>query len=110
MGGGVGIFEQERGVGTAYCGRLDGFTKPNQQLRRDLKQIAALLKWSGVDFMQVAVRLSEAGLEGDARILTKIAASFQKTEDTLAEYAEEVKAGRISRVREQRISIAEGEG
>ncbi|MNN60760.1 hypothetical protein D3C81_1759620 [compost metagenome] len=28
-------------------------TKPNQDLRRDLKQAAALLKWSGVDLLQV---------------------------------------------------------
>lgn len=37
--------------------------KPNQQLRRDLKDAAALLKWSGVDLMQAAVRLSETGQE-----------------------------------------------
>lgn len=72
-------------------------TKPNQQLRRDLKEVAALLKWSGVDIMQVATRLSEAGLEDDARSLMKIAASFQEVEDRLAGYAEEVKAGRIVR-------------
>lgn len=44
-------------------------TKPNQQLRRDLKEAAALLKWAGVDLMQAAVRLSEAGQEGEAREL-----------------------------------------
>lgn len=36
-------------------------TKSNQQLRRDLKEAAALLKWSGVDLMQAAVRISNAG-------------------------------------------------
>jgi len=45
-----------------------GFTKPNQEPRRDLKEAAALLKWSGFDIMQVATRLSEAGLEEDTRI------------------------------------------
>lgn len=50
-------------------------TKPNQKLLRDLKEAAALLKWSGVDIMQVATRLSEAGLEDDAGNLMKIAAS-----------------------------------
>lgn len=48
-------------------------TKPNQELRRDLKEAAALLKWSGVDIKQVTAPLSEAGLEGSARILVKIA-------------------------------------
>jgi len=38
-------------------------TKPSQQLRRDLKEVAALLKWSGVDLTGMAVRLSELGLE-----------------------------------------------
>lgn len=31
-------------------------TKPNQQLRRDLKEAAALLKWSAVDLMIVLFR------------------------------------------------------
>ncbi|WP_404941616.1 hypothetical protein [Pseudomonas danubii] len=66
-------------------------TEPTQQLRRDLKEAAALLKWSGVDIMQVATRLSEAGLEDDARNLMKIAASFQEVEDRLAGYAQKVK-------------------
>ena len=72
-------------------------TKPNQQLRRDLKEAAALLKWSGVDLMQAAVRLSEAGQEDDAKELVRIAMRFQAVEDLMAGYADEVKAGRIVR-------------
>lgn len=71
--------------------------KPNQQLRRDLKEAAALLKWSGVDLMKIAVRLSEAGFEADARELLTIMASYQDVEDKLAGYAEEVTAGQITR-------------
>lgn len=71
-------------------------TKPNQELRRDLKEAAALLKWSGVDIMQVATCLSEAGLEDDAKKLMKIALSFQEAEDKLTGYAGEVKARRIA--------------
>lgn len=71
--------------------------KPNQQLRRDLKEAAALLKWSGVDLMQSAVRLSESGREDEAKELLRIAASYQATEDKLAGYAEEVTTGRIKR-------------
>ncbi|WDH25012.1 hypothetical protein [Pseudomonas chlororaphis] len=70
-------------------------TKPNQQLRRDLKEVAALLKWSGVDLMKMAIRLSEAGFETDARELLAIIASFPDAEDKLSAYADEVKAGRI---------------
>jgi len=75
-----------------------GLTKPNQQLRRDLKEVAALLKWSGVDLMQAAARLSEAGQVGDAKHLLRIAASFQSVEDRLAGYADEVKNKLIVRV------------
>lgn len=74
-------------------------TKPNQQLRRDLKEAAAYLKWSGVDLMQSAVRLSESGHEDEAKELLRIAASYQEVEDRLAGYADEVKAGRIVRER-----------
>jgi len=72
-------------------------TKPNQQLRRDLKEAAALLKWSGVDLMKMAIRLSEAGFEGDARELARIIESFPESEDKLAGCAEEVKAGHAIR-------------
>ena len=76
-------------------------TKPNQDLRRDLKQAASLLKWSGVDLLQAARKLSEAGQEDDAQELLKIAMSFQEVEDKLAGYAEEVKAGTISRSKDK---------
>lgn len=75
-------------------------TKPNQQLRRDLKEAAALLKWSGVDLMKMAIRLSDAGFESDARELLTIIGSFPDAEDRLAGYADEVKAGQITRARQ----------
>jgi hypothetical protein len=56
-------------------------TKPNQQLRRDLKEAAALLKWSGVDLFVFAKRLLAAGDEQGANDLMKIALSFQDVED-----------------------------
>lgn len=76
-------------------------TNPNQQLRRDLKEAAALLKWSGVDLMQAAVKLSESGQEDEAQEMIRIATRFQAVEDLMAGYADEVKAGRISRAAEQ---------
>ena len=77
-------------------------TKPNQQLRRDLKESAALLKWSGVDLFVFAKRLLAAGDEQGANDLMKIALSLQEAEDKLAGYADEVKAGRINRAADQR--------
>ncbi|MEN5148614.1 hypothetical protein [Pseudomonas orientalis] len=63
--------------------------------RRDLKEAAALLKWSGVDLMKMAIRLSDAGFENDAMELLTIIGSFPDAEDKLAGYADKVKAGRI---------------
>ncbi|AZC51815.1 hypothetical protein C4K35_4240 [Pseudomonas chlororaphis subsp. piscium] len=71
--------------------------KPNQELRRDLKQAAATLKWAGVDLFGVAKRLLAAGDEQGANDLMEIALQFQETEDKLEGYSEEVKAGRIVR-------------
>ncbi len=72
-------------------------TKPNQQLRRDLKEAAALLKWSGVDLFVFAKRLLAAGDEQGANDLMKIALSFQEVEDKLAGYADEVKRAKLRR-------------
>lgn len=47
--------------------------------------------------MQIAERLSEAGLEEDAKKLIKIAISYQEAEDKLAGYADEVETGATSR-------------
>ncbi|MFQ6346002.1 hypothetical protein ACQRBV_22765 [Pseudomonas sp. R11F] len=75
-------------------------TKTNQQLHRDLKEAAALLKWSGVDLMQAAGKLSEAGQEDDAQELIKIATRFQVVEDLMVGYADEVKVGKIVRAKD----------
>ncbi len=76
-------------------------SKPNQQLRRDLKEAAATLKWAGVDMFGVAKRMLANGDEQGANELMKIAFSFQETEDKLAGYAEEVRAGRIARAKSE---------
>lgn len=68
-------------------------TKPNQELRRDLKEAAATLKWAGVDLFGAAKRILAAGDEQGSNDLMTIALSFQETEDKLAGYAEEVKVG-----------------
>lgn len=74
-----------------------GLNKPTQELRRDLKDIAHLLKWSAVDLMQLAVRLSEAGLEAEALELAKKLEAFNDAEDKLVGYADEVKAASVLR-------------
>jgi len=76
-------------------------TKPNQELKRDLKEAAALLKWSGVDLFTISKRLLDAGDEIGAAELMKIALSYQAIEDKLVSYADEVKSGRVKRNAEQ---------
>ena len=71
--------------------------KPNQDLKRDLQGIASDLKWSAVELMRIAERLSLAGNEADAQAVIRICVVMQAGEDRLAGYADEVKAGQITR-------------
>lgn len=72
-------------------------TKPNQDLRRDLQGLASDLKWSAVELMRIALRLSEAGNEADAQAVIRICQVMQAGEDRLMEYEGEVKVGRVTR-------------
>ncbi|PRW85331.1 hypothetical protein [Pseudomonas fluorescens] len=72
-------------------------TKPNQDLKRDLQGIASDLKWSAVELMRIAERLSLAGNKADAQAVLRMLTVFHDGEDRLAGYADEVKAGQISR-------------
>ncbi|MQT83955.1 hypothetical protein GHN92_05150 [Pseudomonas sp. FSL R10-2964] len=72
-------------------------TKPNQDLKRDLQGIASDLKWSAVELMRIAERLSLAGNEADAQAVLKMCTVFHADEDRQTGYADEVKVGRIVR-------------
>ncbi|WP_431037079.1 hypothetical protein [Pseudomonas yamanorum] len=52
---------------------------PNQELRRDLKEAAALIKWA----VNRAAELSESGSEAVAQELLKLIDGFPDTEDEL---------------------------
>lgn len=71
--------------------------KPNQDLKRDLQGVASDLKWSAVELLRVAERLSQAGNEADAQALLKMCTVFHADEDRLTAFAEEIKAGLIIR-------------
>ena len=73
-------------------------TKPNQQLRRDLKAIAFNLEQSCVDLGKLAEKLSDA----DAIALMGLVGTLYEEADRLVGYAEEVKVGRINRAAEPR--------
>lgn len=76
-------------------------TNPNQELKRDLQGTSSDLKWSAVELMRIAERLSLAGNEADAQAVIRICVVMQAGEDRLVGYAEEVKAGRILRERSE---------
>lgn len=72
-------------------------TKPNQQLRRDLKAIASNLEESCVDLGRLASRLSDA----DAIALMGLVGTLYEEADRLVGFADEVKTGLISRASKQ---------
>lgn len=72
-------------------------TNPNQELKRDLQGAGSDLKWSAVELMRIAERLSLAGNEADAQAVIRICVVMQAGEDRLVGYADEVKAGQINR-------------
>ena len=71
--------------------------KSEQDLKRDLQGVASDLKWSAVELLRIAERLSLAGNEADAQAVLKMCTVFHDGEDRLAGYADEVKVGRIVR-------------
>ncbi|WP_460045031.1 hypothetical protein [Pseudomonas sp. S2_H01] len=71
---------------------------PNQNLRRDLQGLAADLKWSAVELMRIAERLSQAGNDPDAQALHRMIAMFQREEDRLQCLVNDVAEGRIVHV------------
>lgn len=81
-------------------------TKPNQELRRDLKGIASGLKWSAVELMRIAERLSESGNEHDAMALMGMCSILQASEDKAAGYADEVGSGAIERFSKRSLTDA----
>jgi hypothetical protein len=72
-------------------------TKPNQDLKRDLQGVASDLKWSAVELVRIAERLSLAGNEPDAQAIMRMITIIHNGEDRLTAYADEVKVGNIVR-------------
>ena len=71
--------------------------KPNQELRRELIGLASDLKWSAVELVRIAERLSLASNEADAQAILRMITIFHAGEGKLEGYADEVKTGRIVR-------------
>ncbi|MBK3446341.1 hypothetical protein [Pseudomonas lactis] len=74
-------------------------TKPNQDLKRDLQGIASDLKWSAVELLRIAERLSQAENEADAQAVLRMCTVFQAGEGRLVGFAAEVEIGLVTRVK-----------
>lgn len=70
-----------------------------QDLRRDLQDVASDLRWSIVELTQIAERLSEAENDADAQALLRKCEVLQAGEKRLMAYADEVKARVIHRIK-----------
>jgi hypothetical protein len=72
-----------------------GLTKPNQELRRNLKKVSFHLEQTAIDVLKLA---SRANAEDALTILHMLNRLYEDA-DWLATYADEVKVGRIVRER-----------
>lgn len=70
-------------------------TSNTQTLKRDLQGLAADLKWSAVELVRIAERLSQSGNEPDAQALYRMIKMFQIEEAKVSAIAEDVASGRI---------------
>lgn len=73
-------------------------TAKSQDLHRDLQGLATDLKWSAVELLRIAKRLSGSGNESDAQSILRLCQVFNEGEHRLEAYAEEVKSALIMRV------------
>lgn len=71
--------------------------KPSLDMQQDLSNATRDLKRVGVGLLGMAVRLSEAGQEGEALRLIEMARSIGDVEDMTKAYADEVADGVIVR-------------
>lgn len=82
--------------------------KLEQDLKRDLQGVASDLKWSAIELVRIAERLSLAGNEADAQAIMHMITIFHNGEDRLTVYADEVKAGRIVRTKPELSASCNG--
>lgn len=73
-----------------------GLTKPNQELRRDLKDAASTLE----DFTHELYRTAQSSSDEVAIALLERIGRLHQQIDQLRAYADEVKVGRVVRARE----------
>jgi hypothetical protein len=71
--------------------------KPSLDMQQDLNSAALDLKRIAIGMLGMAVRLSEAGLDGEALKLLAMARDIGDIEDVTKAYADEIHAGVVVR-------------
>lgn len=72
-------------------------TKPNQELYEDLDDHAATLDWTALEVIEIARRINEAGLSGDAMALLEISKTLRGQHEVILDIADDVQDGLIAR-------------
>ncbi|WP_225930704.1 MULTISPECIES: hypothetical protein [Pseudomonas] len=72
-------------------------------LRRDLRGLTADLKWSAVELVRIADRLSQAGNDPYAQALHRMIVMFQQEESKLSSIVTEIVAERIVQIDEASV-------
>ncbi len=72
-------------------------TKPNQELYEDLDGHAATLDWTALEVIEIARRINEAGLSGDAMALLEISKTLRGQHEVILDIADDVQDGLIAR-------------
>ena len=76
-----------------------------QQLSRDLREAANLLKWASIDLLGTAETLLTQGDETGANEIMTIALNYHDMEVKLLSYLEEIDDGKISRAEKQQPEL-----
>lgn len=70
----------------------------SENLKKDLEKVSTKLKKTSVGLLGIAVRLSDAGFDGEARKVLAASRDLNTAEDVVQAYANEVRQGLIVRL------------
>lgn len=74
-------------------------TKPNQELYEDFEGHAAILDWSALEVIEIAKRINETGLSGDAMALVEVGKVLRAQHEIIISLADDTQDGLIVRIK-----------
>ncbi len=72
--------------------------KLNQMLYEDLEGHAAILDWSALELIEIAKRINDAGLSGDAMALVEVGKMLRAQHEIVISLADDTQDGLIVRI------------